>query len=240
MLTELEVALALLTLGFAGWFRPWRMLAGPLLSPFLAGVVLLPWFWMLPQMLPSSVLAGGVSVQLSGASLLTLMLGFPLAVLALTAVAGVVWLAGSWPVDVWLSQWVWLGLVPAWLVIGLGAVLRRWLPPQVFIYILGRGFLGTAVVVFLSGVLYEVVHHLVGGVTMGEAFVARWLMAWGDAFLTGMLVAIFVAFRPEWLATWSDRRYLVEPPAQGDDAPQPEPMAPSAVTLPPDRPRPPP
>ena len=240
MLTEFEAALALLTLGFAAWFRPWRMLAGPLLSPFLAGVVLVPWFWMLPQMLPSSVLAGGVSVQLSGASLLTLMLGFPLAVLALTAVAGVVWLAGSWPADVWLSQWVWLGLVPAWLVIALGAVLRRWLPPQVFIYILGRGFLGTAVAVFLSGVLYEAAHHLVGGVTMGEAFVARWLMAWGDAFLTGMFVAIFVAFRPEWLATWSDQRYLVEPAAPVDDVPQPESTAPSAVTLPPDRPTPPP
>jgi uncharacterized membrane protein len=94
--------------------------------------------------------------------------------------------------------------------------------------------------VFLSGVLYEAAHHLVGGVTMGEAFVARWLMAWGDAFLTGMLVAIFVAFRPEWLATWSDQRYLVEPPAPVDDEPQPDSTAPSAVTLPPDRPTPPP
>ncbi len=241
MLSELEAALALLTLAVAGWFRPWRMLSGPLLSPFLAGVVLLPWFWMLPQMLPSSVLAGGVAVQLSGASLMTLMLGWPLAVLALSTVAAVVWLAGSWPVDVWLSQWVWLGLVPAWLVIALGAVLRRWLPSQVFIYILGRGFLGTALCVFLAGVLYELAHHLVGGVTLGEAFVARWLMAWGDAFLTGMLVAIFVAFKPEWLATWSDRRYLVAPPDATDDASEPPAVvAPSAVTLPPDTPAPPP
>ena len=40
------------------------------------------------------------------------------------------------------------------------------------------------------------------------SLVARWLMAWGDAFTTGMLAAIFVAFRPQWLATWSDRLYL--------------------------------
>ncbi len=244
MLFELEATLTLLTLAIAGWFRPWRMLAGPLLSPFLAGVVLLPWFWMLPQMLPSSVLTGGVSVQLSGACLMTLMLGWPLAVLALSVVAAVVWLAGSWPVDVWLSQWVWLGLVPAWLVIALGAVLRRWMPAHVFIYILGRGFLGTAFCVFLAGVLYETAHHLVGGVTLGEAFVARWLMAWGDAFLTGMLVAIFVAFKPEWLATWSDRRYLVAPTESTDGAAAPDAAqdggTPSAITLPPDRPAPPP
>jgi uncharacterized membrane protein len=33
-------------------------------------------------------------------------------------------------------------------------------------------------------------------------------MAWGEAFTTGMLTAIFVAFKPQWLASWSDRRYL--------------------------------
>jgi uncharacterized membrane protein len=36
-------------------------------------------------------------------------------------------------------------------------------------------------------------------------------MAWGDAFVTGMLTAIFVAFKPAWLATWSDRLYLRKP-----------------------------
>jgi uncharacterized membrane protein len=46
---------------------------------------------------------------------------------------------------------------------------------------------------------------------MGEAHISTigvWLMAWGDGFMTGMLTAIFVAYRPEWLATWSDRIYL--------------------------------
>ncbi|MBC7938338.1 MAG: hypothetical protein H7Z19_01020 [Chitinophagaceae bacterium] len=44
---------------------------------------------------------------------------------------------------------------------------------------------------------------------------ARSLTASGDAFLTGMLVAIFMAFRPVWLATYADRRYLPrdQPPA---------------------------
>ncbi|MBA4255519.1 MAG: hypothetical protein C0445_06555 [Polaromonas sp.] len=215
MLTDIETGLALLTLTVALWLRPWRMLTGALLSPFLAAVVLLPWFWMLPQMLPRSVVAGGISVQLSGACLLTLVLGWPLAVLALTVVAGVVWVAGDRSMAAWLSQWVWLGLVPATLTLALGAVIRRWLPSQVFIYILGRGFLGAALCIFVSGMMYELLYHLVGGVEVEQALVARWLMAWGDAFLTGMFVAIFVAFKPEWLATWSDRRYLVPPPAPG-------------------------
>ena len=212
MITLLETVVAAVMVLAALWLRPWRMLGGALLSPFLAGLVLLPWFWMLPQMLPRSLVAGGISVQLSGACLMTLLLGWPLAVVLLSVVAAVVWLVGSLEPEVWLSQWVWIGLVPATLTLALGAVLRRWLPAQVFVYILGRGFLGTALCIFLAGVLYELLYHLVGGVGVEQALVARWLMAWGDAFLTGMLVAIFVAFKPEWLATWSDQRYLVPPP----------------------------
>lgn len=212
MLFGFEALLAVGILFIALALRPWRMLRGPLLTPFLAGVVLLPWSWLLPQMLPSTVLTGGVSVQLSGACLLTLLLGWPLAVLALSLIATSVYIIGNVSVEVWLSQWVWLGLVPASLTLGLGAWVRRQLPDQVFIYILGRGFIGTALCMFAAGLLYELLYHLVGGVTVGDALVARWLMAWGDAFLTGMLVAIFVAFKPEWLATWSDHRYLKPPP----------------------------
>jgi len=52
------------------------------------------------------------------------------------------------------------------------------------------------------------VGHPLPGVGTELAMMARWLMAWGDAFITGMLTAIFVAFKPHWLATWSDKLYL--------------------------------
>jgi uncharacterized membrane protein len=214
MFFAFEVVFAVLVVMGAIALRPWRMLDGPLLTPFLAGIVLLPWSWLLPQLLPSTALTGGVSVQLSGACLLTLLLGWPLAVIALSLIASVVFYIGHFGLEAWLSQWVWLGLMPATFTLILGVIVRRKLPDQVFIYILGRGFFGTALSMFLAGLLYELLYHLVGGVTVGDALVARWLMAWGDAFLTGMLVAIFVAFKPEWLATWSDQRYLKPPSAK--------------------------
>ena len=40
----------------------------------------------------------------------------------------------------------------------------------------------------------------------------RGLAAWGDAWLCGMMAAIFVAFRPQWLATYADRIYLPAAP----------------------------
>ncbi|MEZ5701620.1 MAG: hypothetical protein R3E42_06080 [Burkholderiaceae bacterium] len=202
-----EAALALMALVAALSLRPWRMLQGALLTPALAAVVLLPWLWLLPQKMPH-----GLQIQLSGASLLVLMLGWPLAVPVLALVTLAVWAMGDHDAATALSQGVWIGLAPATITLAIGQALRRWLPPNPFVYTLGRGFLGTAAAVFLSGVVLELLHRLVGGAVQEQVLVARWLMAWGDAFLTGMLTAIFVAFAPQWLATWSDARYL-NPPA---------------------------
>lgn len=206
MLTLIEWGVAGLALLVALGLQPWRMLRGALLTPALAAVALLPWLWLLPQKMPQ-----GLQIQLSGASLLVLMLGWPLAVLVLALVGLVVWAVGQAGAEPVLSQWVWVGLVPATLALGIGAVLRRWLPPNPFVYTLGRGFLGTAAAVFLSGALMVWLHRLVGVPELEHALVGRWLMAWGDAFLTGMFSAIFVAFAPQWLATWSDQRYLQPP-----------------------------
>ena len=104
--------------------------------------------------------------------------------------------------------WAWLGVVPATLALALGALVRRWVGTRPFVYVLGRAFLGTVACVFTAGALSQWSGHVLAGVTSELSLVARWLMAWGDGILTGMLVAIFVAFKPEWLATWSDDLYL--------------------------------
>ncbi|MFT7402527.1 MAG: putative membrane protein [Hydrogenophaga sp.] len=106
---------------------------------------------------------------------------------------------------------MWIGLVPALMALLIGAGLRRWLPANMFVYTLGGAFMGTVVVVFLSGVLMELLHRLAGAPAIEQALMGCWLMAWGDVFLTGMFAAIFVAFAPQWLATWSDERYLSRP-----------------------------
>ncbi|MBL0944107.1 MAG: hypothetical protein IBJ04_07265 [Hydrogenophaga sp.] len=198
----IETAGTALALMLALALRPWRLLRGPLLTPALGALVLLPLLWLTPQLMPA-----GLRIQLSGASLLVLMLGWPLAVPVLAAVAALVWLLGSGGALDAVGRLWWLGVVPATLALGIGAVLRRWLPPNPFVYTLGRGFIGTALAGFAAGPLMQWAHP----VAADQALVAAWLMAWGDAFLTGLLVAVFVAFVPQWLATWSDARYLLTP-----------------------------
>jgi len=145
---------------------------------------------------------------LSGACLLMLMCGWPLAVIALAAVAlATGWLAGLTPADA-LDRYVWLGLAPATLALALGAAVRRWLPAHLMVYILGRGFFATAIAGTLAGTASALLHGSPAGLAATDVMLGRWLASWGDAWLTGMLVAIFVAFRPHWLATYADHLYL--------------------------------
>ena len=216
---ELEVCLIAVALAMSLWLRPWRMLSrqaldkegpsepSPLVTPLLATLVVLPWLWALPTLhrMP-------LQLQWSGACLVVLMLGWPLAIPALVAVGGIA--AVLSPSLDWadaVGTIAWQGVVPATLALALGAVIRRLIGTQPFVYVLGRAFLGTAVCLFLANVLGQWSGHSLPGVEGDLSLVARWLMAWGDAFVTGMLTAIFVAFKPEWLATWSDRLYLRKP-----------------------------
>ncbi len=215
----LEPALAGAALLLALYTRPWRLLANravpgtsatqatPLLTPALVMLVLLPWLWALP-----TLHAMPLQLQWSGACLVVLMLGWPLAVPVLLAVGALAGLIAGMGWDEALALTVWLGLAPASLALLLGALLRRLTGERMFVYILGRAFLGTALCGFAASVLAQALGQSLPGVGSGLSLVAHWLMAWGDAIVTGMLAAVFVAFKPEWLATWSDRLYLRSPP----------------------------
>jgi len=189
-------------------FRPFAVLRERALrGPWLAALAILPFAWTTLRALPP-----GSSLQLSGACLLVLMFGWPLAVWTLLAVAAAsAWLAGASPAE-GVELAAWHGVVPATFALAVGIGIRRWLPSQVFVYILGRAFLGTALALMAAGALGTLVRPLPPATDAGTLLVGHWLVAWGEAMLTGMLTAIFVAYRPGWLLTWSDRRYLPRPP----------------------------
>lgn len=215
----LELSLALIALILALLLRPWRQLlsrrplvtqssgdASGLWTPLLATLVVLPWMWALPTLHQMPL-----QLQWSGACLVLLMLGWPLAVLTLLAVGVITWLLSpSLSVPAMLALTVWHGLVPATLAMGWGALLRRFLGTKVFVYLFGRGFFGTVVCLFIAGLLAQAAGEQLPGVQQELGKIARWLMAWGDAVVTGMLTAVFVAYRPQWLATWSDDLYLYQ------------------------------
>lgn len=93
--------------------RPWRLLnSGALVSPLLGSLVILPWLWALPRLHTMPL-----QLQFSGACVVTLMLGWPLAIPVLTAIALLSGLLAPADWSVLLGQVVWLGIVPATLVL---------------------------------------------------------------------------------------------------------------------------
>ena len=199
-----EAVAVLVALAAALWLRPWRALGaeGPP-WPWLAWWALLPAMWGADR-----YVSVPVAQPLSGACLLMLMAGWPLAVLALLPVALLTGLLADLDATQTLHRLLWLGIAPATAGLVLGAAIRRWLPQHLMVYILGRGFFATAVAGMVTGVLSAAFEGPAGGLATGELMLGRGLAAWGDAMLSGMLVAIFVAYRPQWLSTYTDRLYL--------------------------------
>lgn len=193
-----------LALAVALAMQPWRLLArGALLTPVLAVLVLLPWLWAMPR-----THAMPIPLQWSGACLVQLSLGWPLAVPVLCAVAALSWLWVPAPVEALVAQAFWHGILPATLAMGWGALLRKLAPPHIFVYTLGRAFLGTVLSLFIARLLAQWSGHGLPEEADSAIVIAHWLVAWGDGFMTGLVCAIAVAYAPNSLATWSDRRYL--------------------------------
>lgn len=203
-LTLFEAGLSLLAVATALWLQPWRgARGGDLQWPWLLLWVLLPVLWSLERV------TGTVAVQpLSCISLLVLMAGWPLAILGLPVVWLIIWGLGLQSPELALHHVVWLGVVPATLALGSGALVRRFLPHHLMVYIFGRGFLATWLSAGLGGVAAMLLRPPGGGLSSDDYLIARILAAFGEALTTGMIVSLFVAFLPEWLATYTDRLYL--------------------------------
>lgn len=55
--------------------------------------------------------------------------------------------------------------------------------------------------------------HFDNNIILEQVLPIYLLLFWGEAFLTGLLVAVMVAFKPNWLDVYSDDEYLpAEPP----------------------------
>lgn len=199
-----DVALALAAVALALAFKPWRAVpaTGPP-WPWFAAWVAMSLLWAADRLVAMPILQ-----PLSGAPLLVLMAGWPLAMPALALSAGLGAAVGALAPAEALHRMIWLGVVPGTLALLLGAAIRRWLPHHLMIYILGRGFFATMFALACTGLFALAADPPPAGTETSDLLLARWLGAFGEATLTGMLVAIFVAFRPHWLATYSDRLYL--------------------------------
>jgi len=207
----------------------WLWLAHLLLWPVLALAALkAPWFQLreseslnvllgvtvavLALWTVSARIADGVSFHLLGATLLTLMFGWQFAVLCLCVVLAAVTANGDagWqalPVNAVLTV-----LVPVAVSAACHELARRLLPPNFFVYIFSSAFFAAALSMLAAGAASTAVLASADSVQImapaGGYFLFFVLLAFPEAFVTGMLMTLFVVYRPQWVSSFSDERYL--------------------------------
>ncbi len=199
-------------LGLATVSVDWRTAAaGSSLHLLLGCCIALALLWQ-----ARAQMAPGLSFQLLGVPLVTLMLG-PALALWCTALASLL---------VVLTQGLALEALP-WNALLYGAVpvlatdlarraVAQTLPAHPFVYILGAGFAAAGVVAVATQLATSALAMLVGGraaaLLFGQyaPFVA--LMGFGEATLTGMLLTLLVVYRPAWVATFNDAHYFKDRP----------------------------
>lgn len=179
-------------------------------------IALFALLWALNVRVEAGQLAG-MSYHLLGLNLISLMLGTPMALLlgsGILLLFGIAQQSSGFVAPFALNALC--VVVPACL---LNALIRQQLlcrlPKNVFIYIFCAGFLSGAFGMLLTGLLVCSVLYfadvLSNAIIWQQAFPIFFLLAWGEAFLSGIGAAVCVAFKPEQLATFDDAVYLRQP-----------------------------
>ena len=202
-----------LGLALLGWrwlmSGDWRRLAEPVsLNLFLGATVAVLALWQI-----RTGVKPGLAFHLYGISAMTLMFGFWRAcfsgtlILLINAVFG----RGSL-VGLGIDALVQVAL-PAAVSWGVYRLLERRLPNHFFIYVFGNGFFGAALAVAAIGLATTAMMVLADAYPLDYLLsnytpYASLLISWAEAFSTGMAITVMAVYRPAWLETFDDVKYL--------------------------------
>lgn len=187
---------------------PWKRLAEPGRSHVWFGaIVALSLLWTM-----NAGVRPGLNLHLLGATALTLMFGFHLAVLAMLAVLAVTTAngAGGWQAF-GLNAWV-LALFPVAVAHGWLRLVERRLPGHLFVFIFLGAFANAALTLGATAIAATLLLSAGTAYDMqtvfGEYLPYFLLMCFPEAWLTGAFITLFVVYLPEWVGSFDDSRYL--------------------------------
>ena len=155
-------------------------------------------------------LASGLTLQYVGAAWLCLLLGYPRAIISITAIHIVEALGtGRNPALPLLL----LGIAPAWLIWLVVSACRRWLPPNLFVFLLGPGFLGLFVCYALPLVFAAALAALFADAPGSHGYWQTMLpyavlLSAGETWIEGMMTTLLVVFVPNAVRLFDEDFYL--------------------------------
>ena len=190
------------------WLAPWRRLRDSEQSNLWLGmIVLLVFVW--------SMKAGvnpALSLHLLGANVFTLAFGPHLAFVGLSLVTLGVTLNGADGILAYAMNALLLAGLATALSQCLFRIVSGILPRPLFIYIFVNAFIAGGVVVLGVGLASTVLLGVAGAYAweflFSEHFPYYLLLAFAEAWLSGMVITLFVVYRPQWVESFDDARYL--------------------------------
>jgi uncharacterized membrane protein len=192
----------------AAYRAPWRRLSDPvLLNAWLGTIVCLTLLWQI-----TAGIQPGLNFHFLGATLFTLMAGprLALAGLALVLAAVTLWSGSGW--QSFGLNGLTMAAIPVALSYALYRLIESRLPNNFFVYVFLTAFAGAAVAVAAVGIATTSLLAGAGAYPSGQLFELYLpyylLLAWSEALFTGMTITLFVVYKPEWVATFDDGRYL--------------------------------
>jgi uncharacterized membrane protein len=153
-----------------------------------------------------------LSLHLLGATLLALMFGWAFAIQSLLVILAINVFNGHGSWAAYPLNAVALVFVPVLVSYGLFALVDRKLPNHFFIYIFVCAFFGAALAMASAITTATLMHWISGAHSLAylryNFYAYALLIMFPEAFLTGMFMTLFVLYRPHWVSTFDDARYL--------------------------------
>ena len=216
LLTTTQTVLCLLVYGGAllwGMLRiSWvELLADSRRQHLLYGSVLaLTVLWLLRKEFDS-----GLTFHFIGMTAVTLMLDWPLALLAAALAQGVLVILGLDDAAALGANGILRILVPVLITVALSRMLERFKPTNLFLYIFISGFFAAALAAVCTMLAGIGLLAWSGNLTPPQSFVEligyMIMVMFPEGFINGMAIAALVVFHPEWVETFDADRYLQEP-----------------------------
>ena len=205
----LAVVVSLVALYSARQRVAWRALmhSGPRLNALLGFVVIMTLLWSLRAgVLP------GLNLHLLGAMAACLMFGPSLAMFALALVLTGITLNGAVEWAAWPINFVVMGVMPVLFAQATRHMVERWLPSHFFVYVFVMAFAGSALVMLATGLFATTLLFASGAYSWtqlsSEYLPYFLLLAFSEAWISGAVTTMMVVYRPEWVVTFDDARYL--------------------------------
>jgi uncharacterized membrane protein len=154
----------------------------------------------------------GLSIHLLGSTILTLMFRWQVAVLANAAVVLGVTLATAADFQAFAMNAMIMGILPIFISYSIWRLSEWYLPANYFIYIFVAAFLSAGISILASGfasylLLSSLPNNLLSEM-LDEYLLIFIPIMYPEAFLTGAIISVFVIYKPEWISTFDDKRYL--------------------------------